>query len=53
MTGAVADPVEVGAVADEVGGRGEFATALRGHPIGAARAEPDSEPYARSLTSSM
>ena len=33
-----ADPFEVRAVSDEVGGRGQFVAALRGHPVGVARA---------------
>ena len=39
LTVASPDAVEVGAVADEVGGRGELAAALRGHPVGVAGAQ--------------
>ena len=41
LTRAGRHPVQVGAVADQVGGGGQFAAALRRHPVGTARSETD------------
>ena len=41
------DAVKIRAVPDEVGGRGQFAAALRGHPVGVAGAEADDGDGAR------